>query len=152
MLVKYFLRCLLPINWSEWQLCFQTGCIMMTSSNGNIFRVTGLLCGEFTGPGEFPSHKGQWRGALMFSLICARTNRWVNNREAGELRRHQAHYDVSVMMSVDETIIASDNDSFSTCYQAFIWNNDGLLSIKSFETNYNAIWIKIQRTIFFQWN
>ena len=28
--------------------------IMMTSSNGNIFRVTGHLCGEFTGPGEFP--------------------------------------------------------------------------------------------------
>ena len=28
---------------------------MMTSSNGNIFRVTGPLCGEFTGPGEFPT-------------------------------------------------------------------------------------------------
>ena len=28
---------------------------MMTSSNGNIFRVTGSLCGEFTGPGEFPA-------------------------------------------------------------------------------------------------
>ena len=30
---------------------------MMTSSNGNIFRVTGPLCGEFTGPGEFPTQK-----------------------------------------------------------------------------------------------
>ena len=30
---------------------------MMTSSNGNIFRVTGHLCGEFTGPGEFPTQK-----------------------------------------------------------------------------------------------
>ena len=29
--------------------------IMMTSSNGNIFRVTGPMCGEFTGPGEFPA-------------------------------------------------------------------------------------------------
>ena len=47
-------------------------------------------------PVNFP-HKGQWRGALMFSLICARTNRWINNREAGDLRRHQAHYDVIVM-------------------------------------------------------
>ena len=28
---------------------------MMTSLNGNIFRVTGPLCGEFTGPGEFPA-------------------------------------------------------------------------------------------------
>ena len=31
--------------------------IMMTSSNGNIFRVTGPLCGEFTGPGEFPTQR-----------------------------------------------------------------------------------------------
>ena len=43
-------------------------------------------------------HKGQWRGALMFSLICAWTNGWVNNGEAGDLRRHRAHYDVIVML------------------------------------------------------
>ena len=36
-------------------------------------------------------------GALMFFLICAWTNGWVNNREAGDLRRHRAHYDVTVM-------------------------------------------------------
>ena len=42
-------------------------------------------------------HKGQWRRPLMFSLICARINGWVNNREAGDLRRHRAHYDVIVM-------------------------------------------------------
>ena len=42
-------------------------------------------------------HKGQWRGALMFSLICAWMNDWVNNREAGDVRRHCAHYDVIVM-------------------------------------------------------
>ena len=41
--------------------------------------------------------KGQWRGALMFSLICARINGWVNNGEAGDLRRHRVHYDVIVM-------------------------------------------------------
>ena len=70
--------------------------VMMTSSNGNIFRVTGHLSGEFTGPGEFPA-KGQWRGALMFSLICFWINDWVNNREAGDLRRYRAHYDVTAM-------------------------------------------------------
>ena len=43
-------------------------------------------------------HKGQWRGALTFSLICAWINGWVNNREAGDLGRHSAHYDVIVMM------------------------------------------------------
>ena len=36
-------------------------------------------------------HKGQWRGALMFTLICAWINGWVNNREAGDLRRYCAH-------------------------------------------------------------
>ena len=36
-------------------------------------------------------HKGQWRGALMFSLICGWINDWVNNRGAGDLRRHRAH-------------------------------------------------------------
>ena len=43
-------------------------------------------------------HKGQWRGALMISLICARINGWVSNREAGDLGRHRAHYDVTVMI------------------------------------------------------
>ena len=43
-------------------------------------------------------HKGQWRGALMFSLICAWMNNCVSNHEAGDLRRHRAHYDVTVML------------------------------------------------------
>ena len=42
-------------------------------------------------------HKSQWRGALMFSLICAWTNAWVNNRNAGDLRRRHAYYDVTVI-------------------------------------------------------
>ena len=45
-------------------------------------------------------HKGQWRGALMFTLICARINGWVNKCEAGDLRRNRAHYDVIVMITV----------------------------------------------------
>ena len=42
-------------------------------------------------------HKGQWRRALMLSLICAWINGWVNNGETGDLRHHHAHYDVVVM-------------------------------------------------------
>ena len=42
-------------------------------------------------------HEGQWRGALIFSLICVWVNGWVNNREVGDLIRHRAHYDVIVM-------------------------------------------------------
>ena len=46
-------------------------------------------------------HKGQWRGALVFTLICARINGLVNNREAGDLRRYRPHNDVIVMHSIE---------------------------------------------------
>ena len=42
-------------------------------------------------------HKGQW--ALMFSLICAWINGWVNNGEAGDFRRHRVHYDVTLILN-----------------------------------------------------
>ena len=44
-------------------------------------------------------HKGQWRGALMFSLICACINGCVSNRTAGDLRCHHTQYDVTVMIA-----------------------------------------------------
>ena len=69
----------------------------------NIFRVTGHLCEPVNS-----AHKGQCRGAFLFSLICAWINRWVNNREAGDLRRYCAHYDVIVMVM--------------TCIEAKFWD------------------------------
>ena len=55
-------------------------------------------------------HKGQWRRALMFSLICTRINGWVNNGEADDLRRCLAHYDVTVMpMNIDSVITWTNN-------------------------------------------
>ena len=56
-----------------------------------------LCAGNSPVPVNSP-HKGQWRGALMFILTCTRINDWVNNREAGDLRRHRGHYDVNVML------------------------------------------------------
>ena len=50
-------------------------------------------------------YKGQWRGALMFSLICARINGWVNNHEASDLRRYRAHYDVIVIYAKRRNIV-----------------------------------------------
>ena len=47
-------------------------------------------------------NKGQWRGALMFSFICAWTNGWVSNRDAGDLRRHSAYVDVTVMALIKQ--------------------------------------------------
>ena len=64
---------------------------MMTSSNGNIFCVTGPLCGEFTGPGEFPAQRPVTRSFGVFFDLR-------NNREAGDLRRYRSHYDVIVMI------------------------------------------------------
>ena len=47
---------------------------LVTSSNGNIFHVTGPLCGEFTGTGEFPSQRPVTRSFDFF--ICA----WIRVR------------------------------------------------------------------------
>ena len=49
-------------------------------------------------------HKGQWRGALMFTLISVRINGWVNNGKAGDLSRHCAHYDITVMANAREIL------------------------------------------------
>ena len=55
-----------------------------------------LCAGNSPVPVNSP-HKGQWRGALMFSLICAWISVWVNNREDCDWRHHRGHYDVNVM-------------------------------------------------------
>ena len=70
---------------------------MMTSSNGNIFRVTGPLCGEFTCHGWIPLTKPSDAELWCFLWSVPWMNGWVKNREAGDIRRHRAHYDVIVM-------------------------------------------------------
>ena len=55
-----------------------------------------LMQGIYWSPVNSPK-KGQWRRALMFSSICTWMNGWVNNGEAGDLRRHRTHYGVIVM-------------------------------------------------------
>ena len=57
-----------------------------------------------------PCHIGQRRGALMFSLICTWINGWVNNGEAGDLRRHRAHYDVIVMWADTPNLVKIELD------------------------------------------
>ena len=88
-------------NRSWWKLCLTRGC-----SNGNahddVIKREHFPCywpfvrGIHRSPVNSP-HKGQWRGALMFSVMCASINGWVNNHEAGDLRCHCAHCDVTVM-------------------------------------------------------
>ena len=67
-----------------------------------------ICAGNSPVPGEFPTQRPVTR-RFDFSLICARINGWVNNREAGDLRRHRAHYDVIVMCvdtwyRIDDTV------------------------------------------------
>ena len=59
--------------------------------------------------------KGPWRRALMLSLTCAWINGWINNREAGDLRRHRAHYDVTMMVS--QCFLLSISRSLEKNYQ-----------------------------------
>ena len=80
------LDCLTDIRWMAWwRHQMETFSALLALCAGN-------------SPVNSP-HKGQWRGALMFSLIFVWRNGWVNNREAGDLRRHRAHYGVTVMIS-----------------------------------------------------
>ena len=60
--------------------------------------------------------KGQWRETLMFSLICAWTNCWINNRDAGDLRRYRVHYDV-IVMKIDS---AQSCSSFQWLWITFV--------------------------------
>ena len=52
--------------WSQSPICVGKSARMMTSSNGNIFRVTDPLCGEFTGLGEIPAQRPVTRGFDVF--------------------------------------------------------------------------------------
>ena len=95
---------------------------MMTSSNGNLFRVAGPF---HRSPVDLPVdslHKGQWRGALMYSVICAWTNAWANNRDAGDLRWYRAHNDVTLMQS---GVSVNPISQLFSCYQdgVTIWDS-----------------------------
>ena len=80
---------------------------MMTSSNGNSFRVTGPLWGEFTGHRWITLTKASDAELWCFALICAWINSCANNRDADGFRRHRAHYDVIVVAFMEEDDIKS---------------------------------------------
>ena len=86
----------------EWQTVYMLQYMnylvsMMTSSNFKQFpHYWPFVQAIHWSPVNSP-HKGQWRGALIFPLICASKNAWVSNREAGDLKCHRTNYDVIVM-------------------------------------------------------
>ena len=86
--------CCVPCNWSVYRTALSWWRHQMETFSA----LLALCAGNSPVPVNSP-HKGQWRGAWMFSLISACINAWVNNREAGDLRRHRGHYDAIVMVS-----------------------------------------------------
>ena len=82
-------------NWWDhsWWASFS---LMMTSSNGTLSALLAFVRGIHRSPVNFP-HKGQWRRALRFSLICAWTHDCANSCDSGDLKRHRTYYDVIVM-------------------------------------------------------
>ena len=93
---RSFLKITLPkvLNWidalinfsrNKTSLTHHSGS-MMTSSNGNIFRVTGPLCGEFTGHRWIPLTMASNAELWCFLWSAPWVNDWVKNREAGDLR------------------------------------------------------------------
>ena len=66
-----------------------------------------LCAGNSPVTGEFPAQRQVTR-SFDVSFICAWINHWVNNREAGDLRRHRAHYGVIVMLSSGIALHYSD--------------------------------------------
>ena len=101
----------------------------MTSSNGNIFRVTCSYCGE---PVNSP-HKGERRGAL----ICAWMNGRVNIREVGDLRRHRTHYDVTVMNVGNPILEIIRRKDLYWWDDIFPWNRSCCNLRNPFDTHYN---------------
>ena len=98
-----------------------------------------LCAGNSPVPVNSP-HKGQWRGALLFSLICAWINGWVNSRKAGDLRHHRAHYDVTVMGSFSST----KNDSTSCSISC--------REIIKIEIYLYVFWKEFSTTLLNRWN
>ena len=89
----------------------------MTPSNGNIFRVPGPLCGEFTGHRWIPHTKASDAELRCFLWSASWINDLVNNREAGDLRRNRGHYDVTVMVTVSwrHVLIVADCSGDTNC-------------------------------------
>ena len=87
--------------WGHWWTIIQKSVVknhpMMMSLNGNLFRVTGPLCGEFTSPRWIPRTKASDAELWCFLWSAPWINGWVNTREAGDLRFHRADYEVIVM-------------------------------------------------------
>ena len=79
--------------------------------------------------------KGQWRETLMISFICVWINGWVNNREADDMRRYRACYDVTVMTTI---VVAIMTDRQHTTFPDVPY---GVLQGAALCNGYSPIWL-----------
>ena len=87
------------------------------------FRITCM--DRLTFPRYWPFVRGIHRSqrpvtqSLIFSLICAWTNGWANNRDTGDLSRHRVDYDVTVMRG---PVIFRETSRYFKCYEMFSYH------------------------------
>ena len=87
-------KCIETVIWEIAAILFRPQCIMMTSSNGTIFRVTGHLCGESPVPGEFPKQRPVTRSfdEFLYLRLNIRLSKqswgWWFETQSGPLWRH----------------------------------------------------------------
>ena len=94
----------------------------------------------------YSPYKGQWRGALMFSLICTWINGWINEREAIDLRRVRTHYDVTVMWaSIYVTNLVINSTQLNSKYFYWILYN----SIYRNMSRLKPRWVYLPQSIWF---
>ena len=113
----------------------------MTSSNGNIFRVTGPLCGEFTGPGEFPAQRPVTRSFDVFFDL--RPNKRLSKQPWGwwfETLSWSLWRQCNVCLTDHGNTGCLCNGFITFCYVTMNGNNHNILD---FSGNYNECIISI---------
>ena len=118
-------------SWSQLLLLYLSTQLIFHSHHNDVIiwkhfpRYWLFVRGIHRSPVDSP-HKDHWCGALIFSSICAWINGWINYREAGDLRRHHAHYDVTVMLfsfslaAPQHCCRQCHNENYVTCHFVLI--------------------------------
>ena len=144
-LVRHFIHWYIHnLSWKEGCSClwFTSSLFLVYLSHDDVIkwkhfpRYWPFVRGIHRSPVNSP-HKGQWHGALMFSLISVWKNDWVNNREAGDLRRYRDHYNVIVMNRMDRPQHNLWFDHFSRIFS-------GLVGLE----NLAVLWLNSHKCIF----
>ena len=133
------------ITWTNTDL-FMTECLCMPRHDDVIkwkhfpshwLFVRGIQRSPVSSP-----HKGQWRGDLAFSLICAWINFCANNGGALDLRRHCAHYDVKVINWIAFNLYVRQSNIYRpySHYSSILWNYSTCLQEAPAISMYNTVY------------